>query len=186
MEDPSTTTLGPSGILGREQALPCHDQDATASDDLKAIRALLQSIITHHSMRILDAATPRRVSGDEVDPMGITYDEDGTTDYQIGQQPTQWTFVSRMWNYFTFHMIAPSLTRRLLAPGWTAVLSWSIDAPALAHGRLEFNEFGYDADGFPCRPLMDIDTSQKAWCYSPRLEIEEHLVCSLPPTLYNV
>jgi hypothetical protein len=114
-------------------------------------------------------------------------------DYQFRQLPTKPILTSPEWEeiFFPFNPVLPTVdaakhTRDAMVTGLTKVLTWELDEPAILHGiYVDFDEFGYNQNGYVCRLEQDPAEVTSATVsrqpsqtggYLLRPEIEEHMV----------
>ncbi|KAK0731874.1 hypothetical protein B0H67DRAFT_476402, partial [Lasiosphaeris hirsuta] len=93
-------------------------------------------------------------------PKMAHYDRDETVDYQIRQLPAESVFSSPDWEDIfsesSVRLSKPVVERRYHASG-TPELTWKIDQPAQLNGAyVDYDEFGYDEDGYVCRLGPDL------------------------------
>ncbi|KAK5651199.1 hypothetical protein OQA88_12747 [Cercophora sp. LCS_1] len=113
----------------------------------------------------------------------VHYDKGETEDYQVRQLPEASTSSSPDWEeiFSPFQWSKPIVERTSGGPG-TPNLVWKIDPPTRLRGAyVDFDEFGYDEDGYVCRlgseltSLSDSHLERRHESAGTHREIKEHI-----------
>jgi hypothetical protein len=119
---------------------------------MAAIRALLVSIAKHNGIQIPAEAL---LLGNSVSTKG-SYESAKTIEYQLQQRPTKKTCSSTQWDeiFRPFGRADLVLERPDTVPetGLATVLLWTVPRDAnLSSAYVNYDEFGYDQDGYVCK-----------------------------------